>query len=213
VNIARIILGVAFAAAIPAHAASVSYFLDQSNALPDGSNYLQVTLTEADGGVDFRVQTLAPLNDVAGGNFGIQEFGFNFASDSSWEIEGLPRGWWDQENKQMSEFGRYDVRLKGTGSSRTDDLGFTVAGTDLSDFDTFFAAHVAGFEWCLDGDGESSDKWSGGKPCREGKDCITSAFFGGNDPVPLPASVWLLFSSMVGFGAVIRRRRNNMTAD
>lgn len=220
-KVSPFILCAAFVTAVPAHAATV-FFLDQSNALPDGSNYLQVTLTDTAGGVDFRVQTLAPLNDVAGGNFGIQKFGFNFADDASFEITGLPSHWRVYEDKQMSEFGRYDIRLTGRGSIRTDDLQFSVAGADLSDFETFFAAHVAGFEWCLDGDqsatwrdGESdSDEWTGGKPCRDGKDCITSAYFGGgNDAVPLPASAWLLISGMVGFGAVIRRRRNSMTAD
>lgn len=132
-----------------ANAASTSYFLDQSNLLPDGTNYLKVTLTEIGGGVDFLVQALSPLNDAAGKHFGIQSFGFNFTSNTLYEISGLPDYWKASSNKQMSEFGRYDIRLQGKGKSRTDELSFSVGGTTLADFDDFFAAHVAGFQWCL----------------------------------------------------------------
>lgn len=254
VNIARIILGVAFAAALPAHAASVSYFLDQSNKLPDGTNYLQVMLTETAGGVDFLVQTLDPLNDVAGSNFGIQAFGFNFTSNTLYEITGLPDHWRARSNKQMSEFGRYDIRLAGRGNSRTDKLNFSVSGVDLSDFDDFFAARVAGFKWCFedenndptgispwsttswsdrknhkdkygwrdDGDGDErmgrNERWHGDdsdegewKPCK-GKDCVTSAYFGGNEAVPLPTSVWLLGSGMLGFIGLMRRKGRGTSA-
>src|SRR3989344_8043606 len=95
-------------AALPARAASVSFFLDQSNALPDGINYLSVMLTEnLSGGVDSLVQTLDPLNDIAGRHFGIQKFGFNFSGSSSYEITGLPDYWRIKEDKRMSEFGRF----------------------------------------------------------------------------------------------------------
>lgn len=199
-----------------AHAASTSYFLDQSNSLPDGTNYLKVTLTEIGSGVDFLVQTLSPLNGVAGKNFGIQSFGFNFTSNTLYEISGLPDYWKVSSSKQMSEFGRYDIRLQGKGKSRTDELSFSVGGTSLSDFDDFFAAHVAGFEWCF-GDVETdrvgpsplsngkkdkhgrydSDDWTGRnerwygdirdwKTCDTGN-CFTSAYFGGGSVTPVPA--------------------------
>jgi hypothetical protein len=216
----------------------VSYFLDQSNALADGTNYLQVTLTESGSGVDFLVQTLDPLNSIAGSNFGIDKFGFNFTSDPLYEITGLPDGWRATANKQMSEFGRYDIRLQGRGNSRTDELHFTVGGTNLSDFDNFFAAHVGGFEWCQDDDGEESNRWSkktswslraqtttewfdgdkhgrkhwprpghGGSSCGGDRDCITSAYFGGGSPVPLPAAMWLFGSGLLGLIGVARRKK------
>jgi cysteine-rich repeat protein len=54
-------------AAAPASAASVSFYLDQSNKLPDGVNYLSVSLMDNDtGGVSILVKTLDPLNSIAG---------------------------------------------------------------------------------------------------------------------------------------------------
>src|SRR5690606_1365996 len=80
----------------PVQAASVSYFLDQSNALPDGTDYLQVTIADGvAGAIDFTIDTLAPLADIAGSNFGIQTFGFNigdFGLDSS-NLANLADGW------------------------------------------------------------------------------------------------------------------------
>src|SRR4030067_3084855 len=100
-------------ASTAARAASVTFYLDQSNKLPDGTNYLSVMLTEnLSGGVDFLVQTLNPLNDIAGRNFGIQKFGFNFTSNTLYEINGLPDYWKVKKDKQMSEIGSYDIRLQ-----------------------------------------------------------------------------------------------------
>lgn len=187
-------------ASTAARAASVSFYLDQSNKLPDGTNYLSVMLTEnLSGGVDFLVQTLSPLNGIAGRNFGIQKFGFNFTSNTPYEITGLPDYWRVKKDKQMSEFGRYDIRLQGKGKARTDELSFTVTGVGLGDFDSFFAAHVAGFEWC-------PPKEKGHRWCS-GKDCVSSAYFGGSvSQVPVPAAVWLFASGLLGLIGVARRK-------
>lgn len=215
-------------AALPAHAASVSFFLDQSNKLPDGTNYLSVMLTENEtGGVDFLVQTLDPLNKIAGRNFGIQMFGFSFA-DGTWgeisglpnhkhgksnrheddfgkhktwdEISGLPDHWRVQNNKQMDGFGKFDIRLVGKG--RTDTLNFTVNDVSLSDFDSLFSAQVTGFEWCRIDDNRRN--WC------DGKNCTTSALFAGSmsvSQVPIPAAVWLFGSGLIGLAAVTRRKK------
>jgi hypothetical protein len=225
-----LVAGLLLFAALPAHAASVSFFLDQSNKLPDGTNYLSVMLTENDtGGVDFLVKTLAPLNEIAGSHFGIQQFGFSFA-DGSWgeisglpdrkhgkgdphgddfrkhktwdQISGLPDHWSVQNNKRMDGFGKFDIRLEGRGNARTDSLSFTVDGVSLSDFGSLFSAHVAGFEWCAIDDKRRS--WCGGK------DCATSAYFAGSIPVsqvPVPAAAWLFGSGLLGLIGVARRRR------
>ena len=217
-------------AALPAHAASVSFFLDQSNKLPDGTNYLSVMLTENEtGGVDFLVQTLDPLNNLAGSYFGIQKFGFSFA-DGSWsEINGLsyrkhgkskrheddfgkhkhwdaitdlPDHWSIQNNKHMDGFGKFDIRLVGTGRTRSDNLSFTVNNASLADFDSLFSAQVAGFEWCnID---VKQRSWCGGK------DCITSAYFAGStsvSQVPIPGALWLFGSGLAGLLGLASRRK------
>lgn len=228
-----LVAGLLLFAALPAHAASVSFFLDQSNKLPDGTNYLSVMLTENEtGGVDFLVKTLAPLNDIAGSNFGIQKFGFSFA-DGSWgeinsftdpkhgkskrhgddyskhktwdQISGLPDHWSVQNNKRMDGFGKFDIRLAGRGNARTDSLSFTVDGVSLDNFGSLFSAHVAGFEWCAIDD--KRRRWC------SGKDCITSAYFAGSMPVsqvPLPGAIWLFGSGLVGWLGLASRRRQKM---
>lgn len=194
----------------PAQAASVSYFLDESNKLPDGVNYLQVTLTESGSGIDFLVKTLDPLNSIAGDNFGIQKFGFNFTGNTPYEISGLPDDWKVTKDKRMDGFGRYDIRLQGTGHARTDALSFTVGGVALADFDDFFAAHVAGFEWCKIDTEELDGKSSKHQWCGD-KDCVSSAYFGGNTPVPLPAAAWLFGSGLTGLLGLASRRRRTTT--
>lgn len=191
----------------PAQAASVSFFLDQSNKLPDGTNYLSVMLTEIEGGVDVLVKTLDPLNSIAGDHFGIQKFGFNFTSNTPYTISGLPDYWKVAKDKRMDGFGRYDIRLQGKGKARTDSLGFTVGGVTLADFDDYFAAHVAGFEWCKIEDEARSEKFREHRWCGD-KDCVSSAYFGGGTPtaVPLPAAAWLFGSGLLGLVGVARRK-------
>ncbi len=64
--IASAITMAAMAAATSTHAASVSYVLNQSNTLADGVPYLQVTIADgANGAIDFTVQVLASLSDLA----------------------------------------------------------------------------------------------------------------------------------------------------
>jgi hypothetical protein len=229
-----LVAGMLMLAALPTHAASVSFFLDQSNKLPDGTNYLSVMLTENDtGGVDFLVKTLAPLNDIAGSNFGIQKFGFSFV-DGAWgeisglpdrkhgkgnrhggddfgkhetwvEISGLPDRWRVQNNKQMDGFGKFDIRLAGKGKARVDTLNFTVNDVSLNDFGSLFAAQVTGFEWCKVDDERRN--WCGGK------DCTTSAYFAGSmsvSQVPIPAAVWLLGSGLLGLAGVARRGKQRV---
>ena len=200
--------------ALPARAASVSFFLDQSNTLPDGTNYLSVMLTEnVSGGVDFSVKTLDSLNDIAGRNFGIQKFGFSFLDDTWGEISGLPDGWRIQSNRRMDGFGKFDIRLQGKGRNRTDELSFTVDGVSLGDFGSLMSAHVAGFEWCRTE--ERRYNWCGDRFCT------TSAYFAGQmgslpppnpSAVPVPAALWLFGSGLVGLAAVSRRKKLDATS-
>lgn len=192
------VFALAILAASPGQAASVSYYLDQSNALPDGVNYLQVTISDGlDGAVDFLVEVDTALDDIAGSNFGIQKFGFNVAeaySVSATNISGLPSGWSLANGQgQLSGFGRYDVVLQGTGNGRQSPLAFSIVGIDgdtvhdyaqlagLNDSQgpSLFAAHVAGF-------GYGDEVY------------VSSGFFGGIAPVPAPPAAWLLLTGLAG---------------
>jgi hypothetical protein len=201
------------AAAFPVHAASVSYFLDQSNEntfLPDGTNYLKVTISDSTtyaGDIEFLVETLSPLSSIAGSNYGIQSFGFNTSLTlTGSNIVGLPTGWTTNMNTNQDGFGNFDWVDKGTGSTRVDPLTFRITGIggDIpSDYvllssgggeapsGVFFAAHVAGFN---DVD-----------PSPTGT--VTSAYFGGSTPVPLPAALWLLGSGFAALGLFGRRAK------
>ena len=145
----------------PARAATVDYVLDHSNVFADVTDYLAVSITETSDRLNFRVDTLPVLADMAGKNYGIQSFGFNFSALSEdWSRDDflLPEGWRVQENKGMSEAGRFDVRIKGTGHSRLDPLRFSVFGLDLDDIEAGFAAHVAGF---MESDGRHRGEYEG----------------------------------------------------
>ena len=68
-----------------AHAASLTYTLDQSNTLPDGIEYATVTLSDgADAGnaanVDFLIEITTSEFTPVGSNFGMDKFYFNFNS-------------------------------------------------------------------------------------------------------------------------------------
>lgn len=196
-----------------AQAASVSYYLNQSNALPDGTNYLQVTISDGvDGAIDFLVETLSPLNDIGGSNFGIQAFAFNVVAGGDAEagkITNLPEDWVARDKSRMSSFGFFDIKVTGRGTSRTDSLTFSLEGIDgdapsdyavlstgtASSGHSFFAAKVAGFEFCPE---ENAGKGP----------CIRSGFFGADEsasPIPLPATAWLLMTGVAG--ALVRARR------
>ena len=192
-----------------ANAASVSYILDQSNALPDGTPYLQVTVADgANGAIDFTVQVLSALSSIAASNFGIQSFAFNVdGSAEGANVTGLPDGWRTRDDYRMSTFGFFDIKVWGTGKDRVSTLTFSIDGIDGDTIDDyavastggasganqFFAAHVAGFSFKCD------DKATRNK-------CATSAFFGGSteNPVPLPATAWL---GATAFAAALARAR------
>jgi len=150
-------------AGAPAHAASVTYVLDQSNVLPDGVGYLQVQVADgSDGAIDFTVQVLNSLSDMAAGNFGIQAFAFNVIANGyadAGSISNLPDGWRAFDGKRMDGFGQFDVRLQGRGNARLETLTFSITGVDgdtpqdytiystgsAAEGHQFFAAKVAGF--------------------------------------------------------------------
>ena len=189
------------------HADTISFYLDQSNSLLDGVNYAQVTISDSSdtaGDIDFVIELLDPAFTVSGSNFGLQKFSFNFddaltvdkqniinLSSSDWRIAaGKNAG---------GGFGKYDSQLSGKGKSRTEELSFTITGVDHDTIysyamgsllnpgaDEFFAAHIAGFDY-MNG--------------------VTSAKFTGSSAVPVPASVWLFGSGLLGLAGIARRKK------
>lgn len=201
-------LQAAFGAA-SASAASVSYFLDQSNDLPDGTNYLKVTVSDGMAGlIDFTVETLSPLTGIAGPNFGIEVFGFNstlasLPSDSA--IVNLPAGWTGNVVPPPNVgdgFGQFEFEVNGTGSTRQTTLTFSVdvAGDTVLDYyelsggvagegNAQFAALVGGFDTqsCTSG------------PCA-------SAWFAGGPPIPEAETYAMMLAGLGLVGFAARRR-------
>jgi hypothetical protein len=179
-------------------AATVQYMLDQSNTLEDDIDYLLVTISDNQPGqldqpgrLDFLVETQSALSDTAGSNFGIASFGFNLADGVELTVDDflLPDKWKVQFSKGMSEAGKFDVRILGTGQTRQDPLQFSILGLEFGDVIPGFASHTAGF-------------------MEAGK--VSSAFFHGDrlvSAVPVPAAFWLFGSGMLVLGRVATRRR------
>ena len=148
-----------------ASAATISYYLDQSNDLADGINYAQVTISDGIGGnIDFSVDVLSSAFSVSpGANFGMQTFSFNYDTalmiGSSNIVDVDPLSWTiSQDANAGGGFGKFEFELSGTGSSRTELLTFSISGVTgdtVYDYaigsllnpssDEFFAAHIAGF--------------------------------------------------------------------
>ena len=142
-------------AAGAAQAASISYFLDQSNDttgnLPDGTNYLQVTIDNdgAPGLINFTWTILSPLTSIADSNFGLQSVGFNVVTPGPaatilvGDVVNLnaPVPPWsvavDLDNLNQDGFGMFDVTVGDTGMARISptltfsvDLGGDQSSTD-----------------------------------------------------------------------------------
>jgi hypothetical protein len=207
-----------------ANAASVGFFLDQSNRLPDGTNYLEVTIADGvDGAIDFTVSLLEPLTDADARGLGIHEFNFNIVSDidtSGANIVGLPDGWRVSENRRQDGFGIFDIQVSAGVAKRVDELTFSIVGIEgdspedyaaLSRWATatteFFGARVWGFEIflprpCRNGGCDNGMAWM-----SEGQVPVQPwASFGGSLAVPLPPVAWLFLSGLVPVVARMRRR-------
>lgn len=221
---AGLLVGLSFASST--QAASISYFLDQSDKLADGTNYLQVTISDgANGAIDFTVTALQPLLDLAAEKgFGITKFAFNVLPDvkvqrKNVDFTSLPKGWVYGQQQDMDGFGRYDRRLRVTSSKTplSPTISFSIVGID---FDTiasyvelardseegpsFFSARVGGLNLpCTEQTSRRSSTRS--NSCKP-----TDAFFGGVQAVPAPPAIWLLGTAVAGLA--VRRFRSRKAA-
>jgi len=185
-------------------AATISYSLDQSNDLPGGVNYAQVTISDSAttiGDIDFSVEVLASSFTVSGSNFGMQSFSFNY--DPSLSVNAIniididPLAWSVSEGANAGGgFGKFGIQLSGNGSTRTELLTFSITGVDGDTINSyamgsilkpaateFFAAHIAGFDTTYG---------------------VTSAKFAGSSVIPIPAAVWLFGSGLIGLVGLAR---------
>ncbi len=210
---------VAIFATTQVEAASVSYFLDQSNRLPDGADYLKVTIDDqgAPGAINFTIQDLTSLSNPAFCNLsGILEFGFNGTELSKKNILGLPDGWTIKHDKKMNEFGKYENVLIGKNLNWQDTLTFSIVGVPGDSLSSYISGHDNS-----DGLYFGADVGGG---ARHGKDhgcheCSKKVYFAGGvlvvgedpAPVPVPAAAWLFGSGLMGLAGLATRRKNNLT--
>ena len=188
------------ATGIPVNGAMIAFYLDQNNAgLPD-NNYAKVTISDSTaitGDIDFLVEVLTGAFPVQGSNFGMQEFYFNYDDNfdvTESNIINLDPGTWsiEEDRNAGGGFGKFGFLMKGSGNSRVETLSFSIAGVNGDDPWTYaignpemFAAQIADFSG-LQGD-------------------VDSAKFAGSTLVPIPGSVWLLTSGLIGL--VLMRRK------
>ena len=192
--------------ATQANATTISYYLDKSNALPDGINYAQVTISDGiSGNIDFSVDVIESAFSVSpGANFGMQTFSFNYDTAitvGSANIQDIDPSTWTvlQDANAGGGFGKFEFQLSGNGSSRTSLLSFSIVGVSndtVYDYaigstlkpssGEFFATHIAGFDQTV---GQTSAQFSGSTAV-----------------VPVPAALWLFGTGLIGLVAVSRRK-------
>ncbi|MHB1514168.1 MAG: PEP-CTERM sorting domain-containing protein [Acidiferrobacteraceae bacterium] len=178
-----------------AQAASVTYALNENNAGLPAMSYGTVQLSDiTGGGVTF---TVTPENLTAGGNFGIQNFGFNSDLTLNSSNYTLPTGWTFGTNSNLDGYGSFDDITSGNGTNRQSSLTFSVNVGNIKDYQlansngNYFAAHIAGFN-------NINNKGS----------VVTSAYFA-SDVTPVPeANTWAMMSvGLAALGLRLRRRR------
>jgi hypothetical protein len=190
-----------------ANADTISYYINQSNSLPDGTNYAMVTISDSTvvtGDIDFTVELIDGAFGVSGDNFGMQNFLFNYddaLSLAASDIVNLSESDWSvRENKNSGGgFGKFDIALSGTGSSRTDLLTFSITGIDGDSIysyalgsslnpaaDEYFSMHIAGYD--------------------ETYYTTSAKFAGSTSVVPVPTAAWLFASGLLGLFATARRK-------
>jgi len=190
----------------PANAASVSYFLDQSNRLPDGANYLKVTIDDQGlaGAINFTLDPFDTLSDLSKCKLGIVRFGFNGDELDKSNITGLPDGWKLKNEKKIAGFGRYENVL--FGKPLTSPLTFSIVGIDGDSIYNYAESHDGGKGLFFSALVNGTCKHCGEHGHRDS----SSGTFGGSNlaaaQVAVPAAVWLFGSGLLGLIGVVRRK-------
>jgi len=190
-------------------ASAISYDLELNNqAAFTGQTLARVTLTDiSGGGVSFNIEALIPGTKLA-------EFGFNFLSNTAptgFSITSLPTNWGysvdiDRQGG-FNGYGKFDVDVKDGGSAnRLNPLTFSINVGTVADYvalsnkgeSSLFSAHVTS----LNETGSGSCDGTGA--CT----AITGFAGGGTTAVPVPATIWLFGSGLLGMAALARRKRD-----
>jgi hypothetical protein len=196
--------------AAPVHAASVSYFLDQSNHLPDDTNYLKVTIDDQGlaGAINFTLDPFDTLSDLSKCKLGIVRFGFNGDELGKSNITGLPDGWKLKNEKNIAGFGRYENVL--FGKPLTGALTFSIVGIDGDSIYSYAESHDGGNGLFFSALVNGTCKHCGDDKHEDEHRHSRSGTFGGSTPavtaVPLPTAVWLMGSGLLGLVGVARRK-------
>jgi hypothetical protein len=180
------------------HPASAStFYLNQSNTLPDGVNYAQVDVLANGSNLDFTVKALDPTG------WKFSNFYFNLAGDPGTVLITGGPAWTVDTNQYISVFGLFSDGDKGNGNTLQSQFSFTVdavASLTLASLvpnssGWIFAAHMQ----CQNNPVGTcvSDSATG----------ESSHFVAGPSVVPLPAAAWLFGSALFGFMMVSNRRK------
>jgi hypothetical protein len=203
-----------------ADAATVSYFLNQSNTappFPDGVNYLSLTIMDAAdaegttiGGytttsadVVFTVSVLASLPPGTG--FGIDQFAFNsvLSAPPASSNFALPTDWTLLAPGNADGFGQFELRTDTNGANdRLNPLTFAIK-------DVTGDTAVSYYELSSGNAGEGNYAYASHVAGLDAPGGVTSAWFAGPGgtvaTVPLPGAVWLLGPMLAGLLGVRRR--------
>lgn len=194
---ALLIAGIALAAS-PASASSYTYYLDQSNTLPDGTDYASVLVDDAGGNLNFTVTALSPTN------WKFSNFYFNLGGTvGTVSLLGLPTGWVSDTDQNVSAFGVFSdgEKKQGPGGSLQSSFSF-VADSNVSLSLTNLVPNADG--WIF-----AAHMQCQGTSCSE-VDGNSSHFIAGPgelNPVPIPAAAWLFGSALLGFVSLSNRRK------